>query len=301
MSEKQRNIYQRILEVQKKVQTVFKNESVEITKNNKYKAVTHDDVAALLHLPLAEAGIVLVPTVTEHTVSTFEVEKKGYNNGPNYKQLQYRVDLKISVKWVNAYDPEDFIESNGGAYAIDTSDKAYAKAYSLALKIVLLKVHLLESRDGEEHRDAEKDVVYPRSNSQGQQAPPPWKTYEKFKGHFSDFIMPMGKFKGKPLKQVDFDTLLAAKKWTKEQIVKNPKPKNIAQLVDLNECLKKQIELMTPVTSQDAMAAQEFAPHPESLGMDDFGPPPTDMDDPGNYESTADVINGMKQKYGGGK
>ena len=164
-----KNIYQRMVEVQKKVLTVLKNEKIEMKGERGYKGVTHDDVAALLHLPLAESGIVLLPDVTEFKVTEFEIEKTGYNG--KYIQKWYRTDMKILVKWINADDPKDFIQSTGGSFALDTSDKGFAKAYSLALKIVLLKVHLLESKDGEEQREFEKDL--PGSNQKKQSNPPP--------------------------------------------------------------------------------------------------------------------------------
>lgn len=143
-----KNIYQRMAEVQKRVQTVFKNETVKMYENDKgYKAVTHDDVAAALHTPLAECGVFMLPDVVEFHTTQFDKENQ-------YKKIVtwYRTDIKIKCKWINIDKPEDFIESSGGAFALDTSDKSYAKAYSLALKIILLKVHLLESRDGEEQR-----------------------------------------------------------------------------------------------------------------------------------------------------
>lgn len=153
-SGKFKNIYQRMLEVQKAVQSVQKNETVKMSERDKgYKAVTHDDVAAALHGPLAEAGIVLLPNVLDFKTEFFDIEKKSDRGA--YTQRWYRTDLRISVKWINADQPEDFIESTGGAFALDTSDKSFAKAYSLALKIILLKVHLLESRDGEEERTFE--------------------------------------------------------------------------------------------------------------------------------------------------
>lgn len=173
-----KNIYQRIIEVQKKVLSVEKKENVKMYENDKgYKAVSHDDVALLLHTPLAEAGIVLLPTVTEYTVSEFEIDKWDKYEKKTKKQKWYRTDLKINVKWINADDPKDFIESNGGAYALDTSDKSFAKAYSLALKIVLLKVHLLESKDEEEKRTFEGDEPppkqQPKTNPQASQQKPP--------------------------------------------------------------------------------------------------------------------------------
>lgn len=142
------NIYQRMIAVQKKVQTVLKNETVKMSENDRgYKAVTHDDVAALLHLPLAEAGIVLLPDIEKFSTSTFDkVNQWGKS------VTWYRTDIEIICKWINADKPDDFIQSKGAAFALDTSDKSFAKAYSLAMKIVLLKVHLLESKDNEEQR-----------------------------------------------------------------------------------------------------------------------------------------------------
>jgi hypothetical protein len=142
------NIYQRMIAVQKAVKTVLKNETVKMSENDKgYKAVTHDDVAAVLHLPLAEAGIVLLPDIEKYSTSSFDkVNQWGKT------VTWYRTDIDITCKWINADKPEDFITSKGAAFALDTSDKSFAKAYSLAMKIVLLKVHLLESKDGEENR-----------------------------------------------------------------------------------------------------------------------------------------------------
>lgn len=153
---KLKNIYQRFIDVQKIAQSVTKAETVKMFENDKgYKAVSHDDVAKLLHMPLAECGIVLIPDVIEYTNTEFEKPNK-------YQKLTtwYRTDIKIKVKWVNADDPQDFFESTGAAFALDTSDKSFSKAYSLALKIVLLKVHLLESKDNEESRpfDNENDT-----------------------------------------------------------------------------------------------------------------------------------------------
>lgn len=143
-----KNIYQRMADVQKKVQTVFKNETVKMYENDKgYKAVTHDDVAAALHTPLAECGIFMLPDVLDYSTTQFDKENQYKKN-----VTWYRTDIKIKCKWINIDKPDDFIESSGGAFALDTSDKSYAKAYSLALKIILLKVHLLESKDGEEQR-----------------------------------------------------------------------------------------------------------------------------------------------------
>lgn len=163
-----KNIYQRMLEVQKKVVSVNKTKTVQMTGERNYRSVTHDEVAGALHVSLAEEGIVLLPDVIESTTSDFIVKKK--NNYGEYEQRWYRTDIKVKVKWINADKPDDFFESHGSAFALDTSDKSYAKAYSLALKIVLLKVHLLESRDDEENRDFENQTNGENQNDQSRGA-----------------------------------------------------------------------------------------------------------------------------------
>ncbi|WKV32888.1 putative SSB protein [Bdellovibrio phage MAC3UK] len=127
---------------------VEKRETVKMNENDKgYKAVTHDDVAAALHLPLAQCGVFMLPDIVKYETSTFE-KANSYGKITTW----YRTDLEIEVQWINIDDPTNLIKAKGASFALDTSDKSFAKAYSLALKIVLLKVHLLASRDEEERR-----------------------------------------------------------------------------------------------------------------------------------------------------
>lgn len=219
-----KNIYQRMVEVQKKVLSVQKNETVKMSENDKgYKAVTHDDVAAALHLPLAEAGVFMLPDIVEFSVKDFEK-----TNQWGKTVTWYRTDLKIVVKWINADKPEDFIQSTGAAFALDTSDKSFAKAYSLALKIVLLKVHLLESRDGEEQRPFEDanggEKAGKNQKKQAEKQPP------KEKQSPDQVIMPFGQAKGKKIGELDTPTLEKAREWLKSELGKDPKPANSGQI-----------------------------------------------------------------------
>lgn len=225
----QLNIYQRLIEVQKKVLSVQKNETVKMYENDKgYKAVTHDDVAAALHLPLAEAGIVLLPNVISYTATEFDVTKA--KNGQSYVQKWYRTDIEVNVQWVNADNPDDRVGSTGHAFALDTSDKSYAKAYSLALKVILLKFHLLESRDGEESREFEKDQARQQAVN---------KNTNRGIVHSKDFVMPIGQVKGKKLGDLTAEQLIGIRKWTRSQFKLNPKPQNISQISDIHNHVKK--------------------------------------------------------------
>lgn len=235
------NIYQRFIQVQKQVRSVVKNDTIKMSATDKgYKAVSHDDVAALLHLPLAEAGIVMLPDVVDFSTTEFEVEKPGYNGKPGYIQRWYRTDLKIMVKWINADKPDDFFSSTGAAFALDTSDKSFAKAYSLALKIVLLKVHLLESRDEEEKRTFEADgegELKPRQQAKPKdekQDIPFTKPVQKndlmipigpvLKPDPANFIMPMGNTDvlGRKLIEIPPSKLKHIKTWCEGEIKKTP-------------------------------------------------------------------------------
>lgn len=261
-----KNIYQRMIEVQKAVQTVEKKETVKMSENDKgYKATSHDDVAALLHLPLAEAGIVLLPDIESYSTTEFQVEKKGYQNNPPTIQRWYRTDIKIICKWINADKPDDFIQSTGAAFALDTSDKSFAKAYSLAMKIVLLKVHLLESRDGEEQRpfddenNAPKNAPKPKDKPSEAKKEPPAKPPEK---HPRDFIMPTGEgVKGKKLAEIPVATLKKILAWAETEVVaKKGNAAAIKELLEITTNVKAMIPPDKPPQGPGPAKTDPFPP-----------------------------------------
>jgi len=268
-----KGLLQRLVEVQKEVTTVIKNEKVEVTKNNSYKAVTHDDVAALLHMPLAKHGIIVVPTITDIEHSTLVV-KTQYG-----EKQKFRTDLKIKVTYINADNPKDFIETHGGAFAFDSADKAPAKAYSLALKTVLLKMHLLESRDEEEKRD--KDIEQGQAQSKSKPKPPP---HTPFKGNSTDYVMPYGNTKGSKLNDLTEDQLKGFLNWSEAQFKQNPKLKNNPKFAETFEHVQNVLDLKKQ-TSSDEDPFSEFSP-----------PPPEEE----SQESVEDQLERMRNEYGQG-
>lgn len=147
------NLYQRILEVYKKVKSIKKDSEIA-QGNSSYTVVTHDAVTKALHMPLAECGIVCVPTMYSCHVSEFERTKEW--QGKVAVTKWYRADVEAVIKFINAEKPDEFFESKAMAYAFDTSDKAIGKAYSMAVKSIYLKTFMLESTDEEEERVLEK-------------------------------------------------------------------------------------------------------------------------------------------------
>lgn len=147
------NLFQRINIVQKAVKSVFKGAKVSMGSSGSYNAVSHDDVTALLHDPIANAGIVAFPNMESAEVDLVETVKNY--GGKDTISTSYRVKVWASVEFINSDNPQESKVTKCFAYALDNSDKATGKAYSMAIKYCYLKTFMLESLDEEESRDYE--------------------------------------------------------------------------------------------------------------------------------------------------
>jgi hypothetical protein len=157
------NLYQKIVKVMEKVSYIEKGANVSTGAGSAgYKAIQHDDVTALLHPRCADLGIVVIPSITSATVS--EIKKITEYNGKQDTKISYRADVWVDVMFINADDPKEQIVTKTFSYAMDSSDKATGKAYSMAVKYAYLKTFMLQSGDDEESRDYEN-----RSNNNSNQ------------------------------------------------------------------------------------------------------------------------------------
>jgi hypothetical protein len=152
------NLYQKINAIQKKVTTVFKGASVSVGGGRSYNAVSHDDVAALLHIPMAMVGVFTEVDITKAEIE--QISTESTYNGKTEKKFSYMAKIWVSVTFVNSDTPTERFVSNGFAYSFDNSDKATGKALSYAVKNVYLKNFNLESTDNEESRDFENNSQY---------------------------------------------------------------------------------------------------------------------------------------------
>jgi len=128
-----RNIYQRIQAVMKEVSFVKKETTMV---NKQYRFVSHDAVTSALHGPMAENGMVMVPSIDELT------------------QDGNRTTVKMKIEFVNVDNPEDRLVVIHYGYGIDNQDKGIGKAVSYAVKYAMLKTFCLETGD-----DVEKDSI----------------------------------------------------------------------------------------------------------------------------------------------
>lgn len=144
------NIYQKINAIQKQITSVQKDAEISMGGGRSYSAVSHDAVTNLLHMPLAQAGIVMVPSMIQSTIT--QTETKEVYNGNEKTKINYRADVTVSIGVVNADDKSDSFSVLSSAYSFDTGDKATGKAFSMAVKQAYLKLFMLESVDHEEER-----------------------------------------------------------------------------------------------------------------------------------------------------
>lgn len=151
-----RNLYQKMTDIMKEVDTVFKGANISMGNGRSYSAVTHDDVTSLLHKPLANHGI-----WTKVSIEKVELTTRDKPNKYGDTSVEYRADVWVEVTFINADKPEEREVCKGFAYAFDSSDKAVGKAESMAVKYIYLKNFTLESTDNEESRDHEHSFKQP--------------------------------------------------------------------------------------------------------------------------------------------
>ena len=102
--------------------------------NGQYTFVSHDGVDKALHMPMARAGIMMLPTIEELT------------------QDGNRTRVMMGISFINIDNPEDKCYIRSAGDGIDPQDKGIGKAVYYAVKYGLLKAFCLETGD-----DVEKD------------------------------------------------------------------------------------------------------------------------------------------------
>lgn len=127
------NIYQRLLRCMEEVQYIQK-ESKKV--NNQYTFVSHDAVSKKCRPAFIDNGVLPIPHVVRRE-----------NNGN-------RVEIDMTVEFVNVDDPADRITVESFGFGIDPQDKGPGKAMSYAYKYALLKALALETGD-----DPERDMI----------------------------------------------------------------------------------------------------------------------------------------------
>lgn len=139
-TEKTLNLYQRIVEIRKKVDYIQKDKAVS-TGAGSYKAVTHDAVTGILRQHMNDFGIVCIPVL---------ITSKANDRVGDAKQFRY--DATYSFDFVNCDAPAEKLTIVIEAHAMDNADKAPGKALSYAKKYAVLKLFEIETGEDDESR-----------------------------------------------------------------------------------------------------------------------------------------------------
>ena len=150
------NIYQRINEVRKAVNYVKKNSNVQ----GQYKAVSHDDVTAMVRNELIKHGIIVIPDLVDSAITPIGNTKSG--------APVIRYSGRYLVRFINADNPEDMFSVSLDAHANDHGDKSPGKAVSYVSKYALLKIFNIETGEDDESRAESYESLGPISEDKAE-------------------------------------------------------------------------------------------------------------------------------------
>lgn len=138
-------LLERINEVRKSIAYIQKDKSVS-TGGGSYKAVTHDQVTALVREHLIAHGVISWPNlVCSAMIQPFQIEGEKAN-----KQWRYEATYDFTFAAVD--DITDCLVIRIEAHAMDSGDKAPGKALSYAKKGAVLKLFDIETGEDDESR-----------------------------------------------------------------------------------------------------------------------------------------------------
>lgn len=124
------NVYQRLAEVRKSVPYLKKEQ-----KGKQYNYVGSSDVLGSLHEKINEVGLMLVPEVVGHHLTTFE-----RTNAKGTPSNEYFTELDMTMTWVNVDEPSDTVKVSWYAQGVDLAgEKGVGKALTYGEKYFLLK------------------------------------------------------------------------------------------------------------------------------------------------------------------
>lgn len=122
-------LWKKLIEVRKTVGYLQKE-----NKGFQYQYVSSSQVLEALRGAMNEQGVLLIPNVTEHAVTSREVPTK---NGTN---IEYFTEIGMTFTWVNADNPEEREVLGWYAQGVDVAgEKGVGKALTYAEKYLLLK------------------------------------------------------------------------------------------------------------------------------------------------------------------
>ena len=151
------NIYEKLAAITAELNVVAKNLRVGEGRSA-YKAVGEADVLAAVKPLEAKYKVYSYPRSRKVIDSDVITTKKVYN-GQESENSKFYMRVETVYRFVNAEDPEDYIDVTTYGDGIDSGDKAPGKAMTYADKYALLKAYKIITGDDPDQIASEDGAV----------------------------------------------------------------------------------------------------------------------------------------------
>lgn len=129
------NIYEKLIEVRKTVPYIQKAD-----QGSQYQYTGSSRVLVAVTDKMNELGLLLIPSVTGHTLNESPIEFKDSSGNVTKRTTTYFTELEMTMTWVNAEKPDEQIVSSWYGQGVDIAgEKGVGKALTYAEKYFMLK------------------------------------------------------------------------------------------------------------------------------------------------------------------
>ena len=151
METKEMNIFQKMEAITNELGFVAKNLNVAVSKNNSYKATGEVDVLEAVK-----------PLENKYGVYSYAIDREIIESDTLTQNTQYGektslfLRMKVTYRFVNTDNPQDYIETISFAEGIDSGDKASGKAMTYADKYALMKAYKISTGEDPDQKASEE-------------------------------------------------------------------------------------------------------------------------------------------------
>lgn len=147
------NIYEKMSAITIDINKVAKNLKVGVGQSQ-YKAVGEADILEAVKPVEAQHGIYSYPA-SRKVIKEAEYTTTSEYNGKVTERTSLFLRIETVYRFVNAENPEEYIDIIGYGDGVDTQDKAPGKAMTYSDKYCLMKAYKIETGDDPDQKGSE--------------------------------------------------------------------------------------------------------------------------------------------------
>lgn len=151
MEAKEMNIFQKMEAITNELGFVAKNLNVAVSKTNSYKATGEVDVLEAVKPLENKYGIYSYASNREIIESDTLTQNTQYG-----EKNSLFLRMKVTYRFVNTDNPQEYIETVSFAEGIDSGDKASGKAMTYADKYALMKAYKISTGEDPDQKASEE-------------------------------------------------------------------------------------------------------------------------------------------------